>query len=211
MRRPIEDLDPQFQGKILPRHDLREPAFRRYENCIAKAATQRQLILSFLELPMGLTGKRASCKTFVARFADAKLGYKRYGYKSYLIPKNFDVDNLVAYEMTQDSVVIRNYALSTAPIVPILSSDHETIMRIIRDLPNWLVGSRVTVKLVDAADYDWLRSLESAHNIIVYDRDDNDFASFAYSPPTPGLLEINDPDLAAQLKAMNDEAANSSS
>lgn len=208
MRRPA-DLDPILQGRVKPRHDLREPAFRRYENVMAKAATMRQLILQSFELPIGLTGRRPSAKTFVARFTDAKLGFKRYGYKTYLIPKGFDVDNLVAYEMNDDSVVIRNYALSTSPIVPIVSTDRTTIMLIIKDLPNWLPGCSVTVKIACDEDFTWLRSLETPHRIVVSDKDANDFVTFSYDQPVKADFVVDDPALEAQIREMMKDTSDS--
>lgn len=204
IRRPI-DLDPEFQGRVLPRHDLREPAFRRYEDLIAKAATQRQLLITLFDLPMGLTGRRTSCKTFCARFADAKLGYKRYHYKSYLVPKSFDVDNLIAYELNDATVVIRNYALSPCPLAPVLSSDHDTLLRIIKELPSWTSGSQMPVKVVSDIDLAWLRSLENTHHFVVSEKNDTDFVTLHYDAPSADVdVVIDDPTLAAELKAMMD-------
>lgn len=65
----------------LPRFDLREKAFRRYEKYIAQACQDVVIMHPFLDLGI----KQDS---FVARFKDAVLGYLRYRYDSKVIPTN---------------------------------------------------------------------------------------------------------------------------
>jgi hypothetical protein len=87
----------------LPRPDLREPAFRKYESDIARACKGTIKISRELLLAMGI--KPA---TYVCRFRDAILGYKRYSYQSAMIPSGFDFSNLRLAETTDGGVNIYN-------------------------------------------------------------------------------------------------------
>lgn len=86
---------------ILPRKDLREPAFRKYRHHIEMAARCHLHTIP----PYELGGRSAS--TWVQRFTDAKTGYKRYHYQCDL-PLNFNIDFLVARECADGSVTIIN-------------------------------------------------------------------------------------------------------
>lgn len=90
--------------KRLPRRDLREEAFRRYESAIAEGCVH-----SFTLDPKQYSkyGKMTPL-TFICRFHDAILGYRRFNYPSTLIPKDFDVTKLHAVEIFGGLVEIIN-------------------------------------------------------------------------------------------------------
>lgn len=72
-----QSIDPD-----LPRFDLREEAFSRYELYIAKACLG-EYVVDPSQLP-----RPVKPMTFIARFKDAIRGYKLYNYKSSAIPRN---------------------------------------------------------------------------------------------------------------------------
>lgn len=84
----------------LPRADLREPAFRKYEAFIA-AACKGSIVLNPLE------GQTST--TFQARIRDAILGYKRYKYVSKLIPINYPLHQLKVIPLNNGQVRINNF------------------------------------------------------------------------------------------------------
>lgn len=92
----VEDFE------FMPRKDLLEPAFRRYEKLIARAIEQ-----DYVVDPKEL-GTRMNARTFVARFNDAKRGYTLYGYESQLIPKAFNLMFIKAVVGKNGMVLIYN-------------------------------------------------------------------------------------------------------
>ena len=84
----------------LPRRDLREPAFRRYEKLLARATLE-----SFITNPFD--GQSAT--TFIARWHDAVRGFKLYKYSSALVPHtyNFSV-NVKLTELSNGAVQVSN-------------------------------------------------------------------------------------------------------
>lgn len=85
-----------------PRYDLREPAFRRYEPYIAKA-----LLGSYILNPMAELGLTPT--TFVARFRDAILAKKRFGYRSFSVNcEPEELDAIRATESVDGNVIIKN-------------------------------------------------------------------------------------------------------
>jgi hypothetical protein len=120
----------------VPRPDLRETAFRRYEIFIAEAAVKKTLIVDFSRFPCGPKKTVRLPRTFIARFNDAKLGYKRYCYSSTLIPKGFDVANLLATELSDGTVLIENQLFSTTPLSRLLTSSHTAIEAFMRNGAN---------------------------------------------------------------------------
>lgn len=68
----------------LPRFDLREAAFRRYEKIIAKACKGPMTDVPPFE--------RQSAYTFISRFRDAVRGFKKFGYVSTMIPPNHPLE-----------------------------------------------------------------------------------------------------------------------
>src|SRR5512146_2172573 len=98
-----------MQNQIMPRFDLREPAFRKYETFIAQACYQHEFKVN----PM--MRLRVSPATFVARFRDALLAYKTYGYHSDAIPKGAVLSGIKAFELVGGvDVLIKNETMCTA-------------------------------------------------------------------------------------------------
>jgi len=84
----------------LPRRDLTETAFRKYEHVIARGCVED------FEHDTGAM----SAYTFIARFNDAKLGFRRYGYESKAIPEDADVTLVQAKPISEFCVYIFNHA-----------------------------------------------------------------------------------------------------
>src|SRR5690349_1249842 len=103
----------------MPRFDLREPAFRRYEPFMAEAAVKGQVIVHPYEFPASKTRQMKKANTFICRFYDAKTAYKRYHYVSRTIPKDFSVENLKCTELRDGSVLIENLMFTPDAPAPI--------------------------------------------------------------------------------------------
>ena len=108
-----------FPSNTLPRYDLRETAFRRYEALIAEACRGSFTYDPFI---MGIKPR-----TFVARFRDAILGYKRYGYESFVIPKDFNLDSITCVELTDGRVHIRRMVFDNQPSYKTCPTDESVI------------------------------------------------------------------------------------
>ena len=89
------------QIPILPRRDLREPAFLRFRHIIERAARTDVLHLD----PSELLGKNPD--TFCARFSDARLGLVTYNYPCNL-PEGFNPRLLRAFPLGNGGVMIQN-------------------------------------------------------------------------------------------------------
>jgi len=88
---------------ILPRLELREPAFRKYEYFLAKAVQGSYRISAEEVRAMGTT-KPMNNRTFKLRITDAKTAFERFGYKSKRIPPGYPMRNVKFYE-TEDGGV----------------------------------------------------------------------------------------------------------
>lgn len=93
----------EYRDIVLPRRDLREDAFRRYEPFIAKA-----LECSITINPRTEMTPPMKAYTFCTRFRDALLGYVRYMYTPKLFPVDADVSVLKAHEHPNGNVIIEN-------------------------------------------------------------------------------------------------------
>lgn len=98
---------------FLPRYDLREPAFRRYERYIQRATERSYIINPREELNL-------SPNTFILRFRDAITGFKRYHYSS-TIPKDFEFKRIRLRETDNGEVLVENILapLPSAGVIPI--------------------------------------------------------------------------------------------
>lgn len=85
----------------LPRRDLREKAFRRYELYMSRAIHKDIWVDPKAELSLSST-------TFKARFDDAKIAQKKFKYSSDLIPSDFNLDLLICSEFEDGRVLIQN-------------------------------------------------------------------------------------------------------
>lgn len=90
------------------RHDLREPAFRKYEQYIADACNTGSFTLTPLLPDKSGKLKPVKADTFVTRFSDAILAYRRYSYPSSLIPPNYDLSYIKARALANGKVLISN-------------------------------------------------------------------------------------------------------
>jgi len=87
----------------LPRPDLQEPAFRKYERYIARALERSYRIDPMIEL-------HVTPRTFIARFKDAILGFQRYNYTSTSIPRSaaMSLRSIRLFELAGGEVEVRN-------------------------------------------------------------------------------------------------------
>lgn len=122
----------------LPRRDLREPAFRKYEPFIAKACSQ-----SYYLTPKSDPSIKCSSATFAARFRDAILAKKRYNYHSNLIPSTFDLSKIEVFEFLDGRVLIQNKTESIAPIEPVKEQGitEQTVIALMKKIASKVVLS----------------------------------------------------------------------
>jgi hypothetical protein len=166
----------------LPRPDLREPAFRRYEPLIAKAIKSHQTVFTYADFPVGAKKVVKTARTFISRFSDAKLAYKRYRYQSSSIPTSFDLSNLVCTELQDGSVLVRNHAYSTTPRSMLLSSDHVTLKSLAERLANSTLSGPISIQVNPdtlSTDLVFLQSLEDQY-----------MGTFAVVPPKDGVIQL---------------------
>lgn len=90
-----------WKSRVLPRVDLRESAFRKYEHYIAMACQ------GSYELDVRKEMKNTA-RTFMVRFADAKRGFKLFGYLSSKIPHGYELRNITVKELEGDKVMVVN-------------------------------------------------------------------------------------------------------
>jgi len=102
------------QNQDLPRFDLREPAFRKYERVISKALESTEIIVD--PRSVAAEGRPMNAYTFCRRFKDACSAFRRFGYASQLISRSQDLGVLRVSETAQGQVRIRNMSkFSLAP------------------------------------------------------------------------------------------------
>lgn len=94
-----DTFDANDPNAPIPRVDLREPAFRKYERFIA-AACNGTITVNPLD------GQNTN--TFVCRLRDAILGYERYHYPSKLIPLDYPLSRLKPEALNSGQVRINN-------------------------------------------------------------------------------------------------------
>jgi len=101
------DIQPYRGGEVktLPRYDLQERAFRKYEAAIAEACKGSVVITPPIKM---------SAYSYMVRFRDACLGYRRYGYKSDMIPPGYDLTMLKPEVCADGKVLIRNLRVADA-------------------------------------------------------------------------------------------------
>lgn len=97
----------------MPRRELSEEAFRRYEKYISEAQ-QNSLCVWDLTLLNDPNFKRPmGYATFIARLHDAITGFRRYHYYSTLVDSKFDWKNLTIGYNRAGHVVVDNKKVST--------------------------------------------------------------------------------------------------
>lgn len=106
----------------LPRFDLREKPFRKFERYIARAMNETYEIDPFMELKL-------KAHSFVVRFKDAILGFKRYKYDSMLLNQSMDFDCIKLYELPTGWVRVINTNLA----VPLGGSSSSELLHCVRD------------------------------------------------------------------------------
>lgn len=136
----------------MPRFDLREPAFRRYEPFMAQAAVKGQIIIQPFEFPASKTRQMKKANTFICRFYDAKTAYNRYHYVSRIIPKDFAVENLKCTELRDGSVLIENLMFTPDAPAPIMSCDHAGLIELAKRIKRGEIKSKSRIPIRIATD-----------------------------------------------------------
>ena len=85
----------------LPRFDLREKPFRKFERYINRALHETYELDPYVELHL-------KPHSFVIRFKDAILGFQRYKYESILFTQEADFKSIDLYELSNGWVRIVN-------------------------------------------------------------------------------------------------------
>lgn len=134
---------------ILPRYDLREPAFRRYEPFIARALVNGRLLVN----PIAEFDLKPS--TFKARFRDAVRAYRLYKYKSTQIPANVPYD--LSVNETANGLILIVNELAELIISPVISRD--VILDTCKQLAARTLPGPVYFDVPDEADRKWLMDL----------------------------------------------------
>lgn len=116
-----------MNSQPLPRRDLREPAFRKYEPYIARGCSQSYELDPQVEM-------KFTPATFVARFRDAVLAKKRFHYLSTIIPATFDLANLEAAELENGHVLIKNKTEPIALVHETLPLSEQDVITIMTDI-----------------------------------------------------------------------------
>src|SRR5260370_30569193 len=97
--------DPLKPVDVLPRYDLREKAFKKYERYINQALHEAYTFDPILVMQVRPT-------TFICRFRDAILGFQRYHYPSILFSQSADFAAIRLYETSDGKVSIVNTRLA---------------------------------------------------------------------------------------------------
>jgi len=134
------------ETKTLPRRDSREAAFRKYEPFIARGLIGETTIDPKVELDLSAT-------TFVARFRDAVLAKKKFGYKSRFVPDGVSLENLTADELENGLVLIKNATAAPANVIP--PDDKFSEERIVA-LMNEVASKKVTAHYLTCPSHDIL-------------------------------------------------------
>ncbi len=145
-----------------PRFDLREKAFRRYEDVISRAVKQSFII--------PLKAFDVKQHTLYCRIKDAILGKKRYKYNSMVIPDTFDLDSLKVMELADGRVAIVNtpYEKSRLAKPTYPASDHERIAWLIRQMAANQIPPGVEVTYSTPEELAWLEQYERDNNSLFF-------------------------------------------
>lgn len=143
--------------KTLPRRDLRESAFRRYEADIARGTRE-----TFILTPVGVTPL-----TYCARFKDAILGFQRYKYQSFLIPEGFDLSLLTVHETADGRVLIKNRAAVSQTLRKEL--DRASVEKAVKTKSENPEAPALKVSYSNAEEKAWLLSLEGKYDVATRD------------------------------------------
>jgi hypothetical protein len=177
---------------VVPRFDLREPAFRKYEAFIAQACK------GTIEVDPAERGMTA--KTFRARFMDAVLAFKRYRYPSEIILSTYNVDDIQALELVSGKVRLWNPradAIGSARDSMLKASDRESILTMIKVYDEWVWDeekalrdrdsafpqpSTFNVAFSSAEERNWLSSLGDTHPVAIRVTKEPNIFNVSYNP-----------------------------
>lgn len=143
--------------KELPRIDLRESAFRKYEHTIAKASYGKVVVVP--------EGKKA--QSYIARFRDAVRGYRLYSYSSTLIPPGCPLEFRLA-ELEDGSVEITpRWDVTAKRSGTPAAGDVEGVKELCRKLVVGEVTGPVAVTFLAPEEKAFLLSLPSFYDVAV--------------------------------------------
>lgn len=135
----------------LPRIDLREPAFRKYEPYIIKAC-HGELVVDPIRLNM-------KASTFMARFRDAVLAYKKYNYHSGQIPRDNPLDfKIVELDTGEVKISSRRQIIGGRP-----AFDRDAVHDLVKELSARTKTGPYDFFGLSDDDLAWLQSLQDVH------------------------------------------------
>lgn len=148
------------QAYILPRRDLREPAFRRYEYLISKACKG--------QVTVNPADYKQSANTLMLRFKDAVLGFKRYRYMTNIVPVDHPL-KFKLHELSDGQVLIMQVEDISQAMVPIVF-DREWLLK--HGLPGIKTGAFKGIKfqLITDEDFKWLEEQKATQFDIYNER-----------------------------------------
>lgn len=162
-------LSPMNTPPVRPRRDLREPAFRRYEALISKACGG-----SFIHRPQG-----QSAATFIARFYDARLAFRRYHYKSYQILSSYPLERIKLFELEDGRVFIQNLyedgQTQQREATIYHASDQAAVLELARKLGCKELVGEYKVVVQNAEEAAFMATLSDKFDVATQDQEDGTF------------------------------------
>lgn len=117
-----------------------------------------------------------SPQTFTIRFNDAKLAYKRYAYKSELIPKEADLDNIKVYHLLSGEISIVNKHIAQAQSTQRMKSntlcvanDKDRIAELASKLSTREQSGKFRIAYATPEERTWLYDLFKTNDIFIED------------------------------------------
>jgi len=172
MDNKLTSLNELLKESSLPRYDLREQAFRRYERYIAMACSEMVFILD-LKKEFERAGRRApSPRTFALRFRDAIIGYLTYHYESDTIPANATgyLDKIRVEELDGGRVRILNPGrelMLTMDKNTYSATQQDRVIELFEKLHDRTLDGKFYVRYDSPEQLKWLLSLNDKYDVSV--------------------------------------------
>jgi hypothetical protein len=146
--------------KLKPRPQLTEESFRRFERFIALGLRQAETIVDPSEVDL-------AASSFCARFADAKLAYRRYNYKPKMFPVGTNIGDIHAYALADGRVLLRNKAYEASTSGALHASDYDACRKAAVDLASGRLSGPISILSGSKLDHDRLKALEKEFDVAV--------------------------------------------
>lgn len=146
---------------LLPRADLREKAFRKYEPFLTQALAQPEGFWN----PSTAFERPIRAATFISRFRDAALALRRYHYKT-SIPQDATFDHIVLAEDIAGNVFFVNTRLNPTDTKQSLAvADKAAIIDLFIKLEGELRGQCFLLTTASQEEVDWLVSTAKDYDV----------------------------------------------